>query len=134
MHAHAIVADLPTLRHTRYTTKARSILPQSIVSIITTAIYETTNRAIVLQAHKFLSVRPERAERVRAAENPRAAQAEATRMRKLQRSDWLDVNVDIMEKVLQAKFTQHPELRTKLLATRHAELVEGSTVSIARPS
>ena len=83
---------------------------------------ETTNRAIVFQAHKFLSVRPERAERVRTAENPRAAQAEATRMRKLQRSDWFDVNVDIMEKVLQAKFTQHPELRAKLLATRHQPL------------
>ena len=42
------------------------------------------------------------------------------------RNDWENVKVSIMEEVLRAKFTQHPELLQKLLATEKALLVEGN--------
>ncbi|MBQ9433976.1 MAG: NADAR family protein [Synergistaceae bacterium] len=42
------------------------------------------------------------------------------------RNDWENVKVSIMEEVLRAKFTHHPELLQKLLATEKALLVEGN--------
>lgn len=50
-------------------------------------------------------------------------------MRKLRRDDWLDVNIEAMDQVLEAKFTQHPALRDMLLGTGDRELVEASPVS-----
>lgn len=41
-----------------------------------------------------------------------------------QRSDWLHVNKDVMLEVLRAKYSQHPHLLRRLLATRNAYLVE----------
>ena len=43
------------------------------------------------------------------------------------RSDWEQVKNKIMYEVCYAKFTQNPELKEKLLATRDEELVEGNT-------
>ena len=40
------------------------------------------------------------------------------------RSDWEQVKEDVMKKALRAKFTQHNELRLKLLSTKNCELVE----------
>lgn len=40
--------------------------------------------------------------------------------------NWATIKVDRMEKVLWAKFTQHPALRTKLVATGSATLIEDS--------
>lgn len=42
------------------------------------------------------------------------------------RSDWEEIKDDVMRDVLYAKFIQHPELMTKLLATGDAELIEGN--------
>ena len=42
------------------------------------------------------------------------------------RPDWEDVKVGIMEEIVRAKFTQHPELAAKLLATGDKVLVEGN--------
>ena len=42
------------------------------------------------------------------------------------RPDWEDVKIDIMRQVLKSKFSQNPELKTKLIATGDAELVEGN--------
>jgi ribA/ribD-fused uncharacterized protein len=42
------------------------------------------------------------------------------------RSDWNEVKVDRMRRVLVAKFEQNPELKRKLLATGSAHLVEAS--------
>jgi ribA/ribD-fused uncharacterized protein len=42
------------------------------------------------------------------------------------RRDWEDVKMEIMEKALLAKFTQHPKLREKLLGTKSARLIEDS--------
>ena len=43
------------------------------------------------------------------------------------RPDWEQVKVGLMEEIVRAKFTQHPELATKLLATGEKRLVEGNT-------
>ena len=42
------------------------------------------------------------------------------------RSDWEDVKVDLMQKIVFAKFTQHPNLTIELLNTKDEELVEGN--------
>ncbi len=38
------------------------------------------------------------------------------------RKGWEDVRIDVMEEIQMAKFTQHPELAEKLIATGDAEL------------
>jgi ribA/ribD-fused uncharacterized protein len=43
------------------------------------------------------------------------------------RPDWETVKFDVMETCVRYKFTHHPELREKLLATGDAELIEGNT-------
>ena len=43
------------------------------------------------------------------------------------RPDWEDVKTGIMEEIVRAKFTQHPELAARLLATGEKTLVEGNT-------
>ena len=43
------------------------------------------------------------------------------------REDWEDVKISIMYDILYCKFTQHFDLREKLLATNEIELVEGNT-------
>ena len=42
------------------------------------------------------------------------------------RPDWEEVKVGIMEEIVRAKFTQHPELAARLLATGDKVLVEGN--------
>lgn len=42
------------------------------------------------------------------------------------RPDWEDVKTSIMEEIVRAKFTQHPELKQQLLATGDNVLVEGN--------
>lgn len=42
------------------------------------------------------------------------------------RPDWEKVKIGIMEEIVRAKFTQHPELAAKLLATGDKVLVEGN--------
>ena len=43
------------------------------------------------------------------------------------RPDWEEVKVGIMEEIVRAKFDQHPELATRLLATGDRQLIEGNT-------
>ena len=43
------------------------------------------------------------------------------------RPDWGKVKVGIMEEIVRAKFTQHPELAAKLLAIKNRNLIEGNT-------
>ncbi|EKM52558.1 uncharacterized protein PHACADRAFT_100714, partial [Phanerochaete carnosa HHB-10118-sp] len=82
----------------------------------------------LFQAHKFLDTRPALAEEIRNAPSPRGALDEATRMQKLRRDDWLDVNISVMDQVLEAKFTQHPALRDTLLKTGDRGIIEASPV------
>ncbi|EKM52578.1 uncharacterized protein PHACADRAFT_100358 [Phanerochaete carnosa HHB-10118-sp] len=89
-------------------------------------LYPTSEH--LFQAYKFLSTRPDLAERVRTTPTPRAALEEATRMRKLQRSDWFDVNISVMDQVLEAKFTQNAQLKKLLLDTGERDIIEDSPV------
>lgn len=74
------------------------------------------------QAQKFL--KQEYREQIRSAPTPARA-AELGRSRKLPlRRDWESVKVDVMRVALLAKFTQHADLRDRLLATGEARLVE----------
>ena len=43
------------------------------------------------------------------------------------RPDWETVKAGIMEEIVRAKFTQHPELAERLLATGEMRLIEGNT-------
>lgn len=43
------------------------------------------------------------------------------------RPDWESVKYDVMYEVCLAKFSQNPDLRSKLIATGDAELIEGNT-------
>ena len=85
-------------------------------------------RVAVFQAHKFLATHPRLAERIRQCPSPRAALQEAGRLRRLQRTDWFDVNVGIMESILEDKFVQHPRLQHMLLETGDREIIEASPV------
>ncbi|KAI0715567.1 DUF1768-domain-containing protein [Fomitopsis betulina] len=89
-------------------------------------IYPTAEH--LFQAHKFMIDRPDLVTHIRQLRTPRDALGEAGRLRRLQRSDWFDVNVGIMDDILYAKFTQHPELEEALLGTGNRKLVEDSRI------
>ncbi|KAL6299583.1 hypothetical protein BKA93DRAFT_742118 [Sparassis latifolia] len=89
-------------------------------------VYPTSEH--LFQAHKFLDYHPDIAERIRCMPSPSAALREATRLNRLRRADWYDVNVGIMDMVLEAKFTQHPSLQRLLLETGDRPLFENSPV------
>jgi len=71
---------------------------------------------------------PAIAELIRTQHSARAARSEAGFQRSHQRPVWFDVNVEVMDTVLRAKFTQHDDLRRTLLETGNRELVEDSPV------
>ncbi|HMP82120.1 MAG TPA: NADAR family protein [Verrucomicrobiota bacterium] len=74
------------------------------------------------QAQKFAGTEHEHA--VRKAKSPMIA-AHLGRSRKLPlRRDWESVKDNVMRQALRAKFTQHDELRTLLLNTGDAKLIE----------
>ncbi|KAI0688517.1 DUF1768-domain-containing protein [Cytidiella melzeri] len=82
----------------------------------------------LFQASKFIECYPNIAEQIRQSPTPRAALQEATRMQHLRRHDWFEVNITVMDTVLEAKFTQHAELRQLLLDTGDRQLVEASPI------
>ena len=63
----------------------------------------------------------------RAIKNAKTA-SEAKRMgRKIKRrADWFDISLVIMETLVRQKFTRYPELKSKLLETGDAKLIEGN--------
>ncbi len=74
------------------------------------------------QAQKFAGTEHE--EVIRQAKSPMiAARMGRSRERPL-RTDWETVKDDIMREALQAKFKQHPSLRSLLLQPGDAELIE----------
>ncbi|KAH9932385.1 uncharacterized protein B0H18DRAFT_828582, partial [Fomitopsis serialis] len=86
----------------------------------------------LFQAHKFMPNLPDLAERIRLLPRSRDAVQEAGSLRGLQRADWFDVNIRVMDDVLGAKFAQHLSLRDMLLKTG-SELVEDSPVRTQEP-
>jgi len=78
--------------------------------------------------HAYQSAKTlDRAQRQRIAALPTPADAKREGRALKQRDDWETVKFDVMERVVREKFTRHPELRDKLLATDNAELIEGNT-------
>ncbi len=73
---------------------------------------------------------PTLAEHIRGLPTARMAQQEAKKQAHRQRTDWLDVNVAMMDKVLAAKFSQHRSLRHLLRNTGSRELIEDSPVCV----
>ena len=74
------------------------------------------------QAQKFAGTEHE--ETVRNAKTP-SMSAKLGRSRSLPlRADWEVVKEDVMRDALRAKFEQHPELKSLLLSTGDAELIE----------
>jgi ribA/ribD-fused uncharacterized protein len=74
------------------------------------------------QAQKFAG--SEHEESVRLAPSP-SISARLGRSRALPlRADWEVVKDDVMREALRAKFAQHPKLKSLLLATGNAELIE----------
>ena len=43
------------------------------------------------------------------------------------RPDWEEVKTQVMTEIVRAKFTQHPGLAARLIATGDAQLIEGTT-------
>lgn len=54
-------------------------------------------------------------------------QAKAFGKQVVVRHDWPEVKQEIMEDLVTQKFTNHEDLKQKLLATGNAELIEGNT-------
>lgn len=74
------------------------------------------------QAQKFTDLAYRK--QIQRARGPhQAARLGRDRKQKLRR-DWEGIKVGVMRKAVEAKFTQHPELRALLLSTGDAKLVE----------
>lgn len=74
------------------------------------------------QAQKFLD--PGHQEQIRKANSPMIAARMGRNRKKKLRRDWESVKVEVMRKAVPAKFTQHAELRTILISTGDAKIVE----------
>lgn len=81
----------------------------------------------LFQSFKFQGHRPGLAEHIRTcSERPSVAFSEARRFQPEARRDWLQVNIEMMDRAIFHKFMQHEDLKQELLSTGDAELVEDS--------
>lgn len=78
------------------------------------------------QASKFSSTAPLLVELIRSAPTPSTAKQIAKANASRKRQDWEHVRIEIMRKAIEAKFSQYPELRYQLLATRDAIIIENA--------
>lgn len=83
-------------------------------------IWPTTEH--YFQAQKFVGTKYET--EIRNADNPMIAAKLGRDRKKPLRKDWEQVKDDVMRKAVLAKFTQHPDLRQKLLETGNLILIE----------
>ncbi len=74
------------------------------------------------QAQKFKEV--EYREKIRKANSPMIAARMGRDRKKPLRRDWESVKVGVMRDAVRAKFTQHADIRTILLSTGDAKIVE----------
>jgi ribA/ribD-fused uncharacterized protein len=66
----------------------------------------------------------ERQEAIRQCESPMVAARMGRDRKKPIRRDWESVKVDVMRKVVRARFVQHDDIRQVLLSTGAAQIVE----------
>lgn len=78
------------------------------------------------QAQKFIDTSPEIYNLIVNSLSAHDAQKIAQANKQLQRSDWDDVKLTIMEEILTAKTRQHPYVAKKLLRTQNYPIVEDS--------
>ncbi len=74
------------------------------------------------QAQKFADAAYR--QKIRETISPMQAAKMGRDRKQVLRSDWESVKVEIMRQAVLAKFTQHDDLRTLLLSTGHAKIVE----------
>jgi ribA/ribD-fused uncharacterized protein len=74
------------------------------------------------QAQKFED--PQHSESIRREKSPMIAARMGRDRKKKLRSDWESVKVAVMRKAVHAKFAQHDEIRSILIATGDAKIVE----------
>ncbi len=74
------------------------------------------------QAQKFSGTSYE--EEIRQASSPKSTASLGRDRQKPLRPDWEQVKDGVMLRAVRAKFTQHPDVRTKLLTTGDATLIE----------
>lgn len=74
----------------------------------------------------FLKSAPEIAQKIKNSHSAHEAQKLAYENRELQRKDWDEVKVSIMEDLLRAKLEQNPYVKKKLLETKDYYIVEDS--------
>jgi len=77
------------------------------------------------QGQKFPESQHE--EDIRLCKSPMIAARMGRDRSKPLRPDWETIKDDIMREALRAKFTQHPDLKTTLLETGDAEIIEHTT-------
>lgn len=77
------------------------------------------------QAQKFLG--EEHREAIRNAASPMTAARMGRDRKRPLRTDWEKIKDEVMRTAIRAKFSQHAELRNKLLATGDAQIVEHTT-------
>lgn len=91
-------------------------------------VYPTAEH--LFQARKFLDHRPLIAEHIRrGSEQPHFATEAAPRWAPESRPDWREKRVEIMEEIIELKFTQHETLRSLLLNTGDRILIYSSGTS-----
>lgn len=78
------------------------------------------------QAQKFINTAPEIYELIKSSPSAHDAQRIARDNQHLQRDDWDEVKLNIMEEILTAKVNQHPYVAKKLLQTKDYLIVEDS--------
>lgn len=83
--------------------------------------YPSTEHAY--QAEKTLD--PDQRQKIRLADTSGIAKRLGRSVTK--RPDWDDIKLGVMERLLRHKFTLHPSLKEKLLATGDRKLIEGNT-------
>lgn len=78
--------------------------------------------------HAFQAAKtPEGKERARIRNAPNPGKAKSLGRKVALRKDWEQVKLGVMEALVREKFTAHPDLAARLLATGERQLVEGNT-------
>lgn len=80
----------------------------------------------LFQAMKFLDSRPDIAENIRNMPRPSDALDLAREYQAYVSPAWYEHNISNMDEVLRLKFTQHGTLKSELISTGSAELIEDS--------